>query len=397
MEKSYDKERIYYLFLVMLLFASILYNFLSQYYSFIKESFNFPLIFAILFLLFFVFLLFRYIINIISSQNNKTSFTFKYWRKNSKALKNLTNYINEITNEKNKNFIPIENRVAVFDFDGTLFSEKSPFYIQYYLYYLKMKKDHKDLLSQEPHKSIMHKLEQSFKIRSFIEPELEYKQPEAEALIFKGKTIPEFMEYVKNFTELPSPCYNNLKLKDMFFLPMIEIINYLLENDFNIYIISGTGRFFIREIIKDHINLPYEKIIGTDMNLIENSDKNSSEIFVFGGKIIKKMCLNTKVEYVNREIGIKPVLSFANSKSDIPLCDYVLSENEYKSQIYMVVADDIEREYGIDKKNEDGSVDTSKSDNLKKMWIKNGYKIISMRDDFDTIYGKNVKKNNVCF
>lgn len=393
MGKSYSKVKLYYFLLAILLFGSATVKYLSKHYSIIKE---YTLIPIFLFMLFSGILICGYLFSLFS-KNNKKSFDFKYWTKNSKALENIKNYISEITNPENKNFIPIDNRVAVFDFDGTLFGEKSPFYIQYYLYYLKMKKDHKNLLLQEPHKTVMHKLEESFKIKSFIEPELEYKQPEAEALIFKGTTISEFMEYVKTSCELPAPCFHNLKFKDMFFLPMIEIIDYLLEFDFNIYIISGTGRFFIREIIKNHINLPPDKIIGTDMNFIENSDINNPGNLVFGGKIMKKMCLETKVEYVNREIGIKPILSFANSKSDIPLCNYVLYENKYKSQVYMVVADDIEREYGMDIKNKDGNIDTTKSDNLKKMWISNGYNIISMRDDFDTIYGKDVTKNDIPF
>ena len=59
----------------------------------------------------------------------------------------------------------------------------------------------------------------------------------------------------------------------------------------------------------------------------------------------------------------------------------------------MVVADDIKREYGVDKIDENGKIDKSKSDKIKKKWKseKYGYNIISMRDDFKTIYGDDVK------
>ena len=58
----------------------------------------------------------------------------------------------------------------------------------------------------------------------------------------------------------------------------------------------------------------------------------------------------------------------------------------------MVVADDIKREYGVDKYDINGNLDTSKSDQIKNKWKSKeyGYKIISMRDDFKTIYGDNV-------
>ncbi len=268
-----------------------------------------------------------------------------------------------------------------------------------------MKNEHPELINQEPHKTVMAGLEESFKIGKFTYPDLEYTQPEAEALLFKGTSIKKFQEYVRNYTNKKSPCFNNLKLKDLFFLPMIEIINYLHLNDFKVYVISGTGRYFIREIIKNHVVIPDERIIGTDMNLIKSQIKENekkiadeklpfskNDEMVFGGKIIKKMIQLTKVRYIICEVGKKPVLSFANSNSDVQLCNYVLGDNKYKAQVYMVVADDIERDYGIDIKNEDGTIDTSKSDAIKQKWVSDNYNIISMRDDFDTIYGKNVTK-----
>ena len=99
---------------------------------------------------------------------------------------------------------------------------------------------------------------------------------------------------------------------------------------------------------------------------------------------------------IAREIGKIPVLSFGNSSSDIPVQNYVLSGKRYKREVYMVVADDIKREYGVDSFDDKGNIDTRKSDEIKKMWKseKYGYKIISMRDDFKTIYGDNVKLIN---
>lgn len=62
----------------------------------------------------------------------------------------------------------------------------------------------------------------------------------------------------------------------------------------------------------------------------------------------------------------------------------------------MVVADDIKREYGVDKYDSKGNLDTTKSDEIKRKWKSEeyGYKVISMRDDFKTIYGENVTLTN---
>ena len=127
------------------------------------------------------------------------------------------------------------------------------------------------------------------------------------------------------------------------------------------------------------------------LNEYLNFEKN--DYLIRNGNLIKKNVQLSKVRMIAREIGKIPVLSFGNSNSDIPLQNYVLSGKKYKREVYMVVADDIKREYGVDKIDEKGNLDTTKSDEIKKKWKseKYGYKVISMRDDFKTIYGDNVE------
>ena len=92
-------------------------------------------------------------------------------------------------------------------------------------------------------------------------------------------------------------------------------------------------------------------------------------------KLLIKNLKTNKVLQIAQEIGRKPVLSFGNSSGDV-------SMHEYKSAAFMLVADDEERDYG----------NSAKGEELKTKWEESGFNVISMKNDFLTIYGENVKK-----
>ena len=400
------KKRKYIFLIIFLIFFSFLYyliliqNSNSQINLSSKNLLLSP-IFQLLFPIIIIYLFFKY-----SSKNKRIKFNFKYWTLDSIALKNIINYVSNITNKNSENYIPKEDRIALFDFDGTIYGEKGPLYIEYYMYY-DFLKNNKQYLEIEPHKNIFPRLEKSCKIKKFIDPELDYEAIAAEAKIYKGFTIEEHKNFVRQFAEKNVKCFSNLKFKDMFYLPMIELVEFLQLNDFIVYIVSASDRFLIREYLKYHFKIPDQNVIASDVELMPKSEEKNFEktgklneylnfekndYLIRNGNLIKKNVNLSKVRMIAREIGKIPVLSFGNSSSDIPVQNYVLSGKNYRREAYMVVADDIQREYGVDSFDEKGNINTTKSDTIKRMWKseKYGYKVISMRDDFKTIYGDDV-------
>ncbi len=89
-----------------------------------------------------------------------------------------------------------------------------------------------------------------------------------------------------------------------------------------------------------------------------------------------------KVDAIVREIGQQPVLAFGNSSGDLAMEIYTISNNPRRSAAYMVLADDEVREYG----------DADSAEEKEKTYLELGIGIISMRDDFKTIYGDDVIK-----
>ena len=178
-----------------------------------------------------------------------------------------------------------------------------------------------------------------------------------------------------------------------FFYNMLEIIEYLQKNEFNIYIVSATDRYQVRSVIDGHINIPRSNVIGSDYELaainqrIEkgyNYKYNSNEKLILKGELLS---LNSKLNKINsiiRNIGRKPILVFGNSEGDGSMANYAISDNEYNSLAFMVLNDDSIRERG----------NQASADKMKELCDKNNWIPISMKNDWKTIYGLNVTKNN---
>ena len=348
-------------------------------------------------------------IYLTSSNDYYHEYTFHDWITNSPSLLTLQNYIKEITTNTNQNYIPIKDRIAVFDLDGTLIGEKAPTNILHTFYRDTVLTNY-TLYSDPKRQEILKKLNDSIEGK-IVDKDFEISLVKDIAKIFEFYTVDDYRNLIKKYLNIEAYNFNNLKFKDMYYKPMIEIIKFLQNNFFKIYIVSSSERFFVRELIKNFINIPPEQIIATDFILIgkeENITKfdyenlyhydylNSHTDYLIKSDMVGEFSMKfTKVRQIAKQLGRKPILSFGNSEEDASMHNYVIDGNKYKSLAFMIVADDIEREYGIDNFNEDGSINKTNSDNMKNMWRdksgKYGYQIISMRDDFKTIYGDNVK------
>ena len=165
------------------------------------------------------------------------------------------------------------------------------------------------------------------------------------------------------------------------------------ENDGIPYVVTATERNIVREVISGTLNIPPSYVIGTEYGYAatgqgEEADGDytfqPSDQIVFDGTYEGENAKTCKVDAIVREIGQQPVLAFGNSSGDLAMEIYTISDNPYKSAAYMVVADDEEREYG----------DAAGAEEKKQSYEEQGIGIISMRDDFKTIYGDDVVREN---
>ena len=321
-----------------------------------------------------------------STENDTTNY-IAHWTKNSTVEKSLRDYVTKVTNENDKeNFIPVEDRIAVFDMDGTLTCETYFTYYDTMMFIEYCLNDYKDKVSEEL-KEVARNIKPGYVADETLARNF--------AKAYAGMTMEEFYNYAVEFGKKKTDSFNNMRYIDNFYLPMAALVKYLYENKFTIYVISGTERTTTRAIvanspIKDYVER--RNVIGTDFEVkvkgheteLSNMDfkyENGDELVLTGGFIQKNLNANKSI-YVEREIGKRPVLAFGNSGSDTSMMNYTIdSRNPYEAKAYMVIADDNVREWGkqdYDKKAEE--------------YIAKGYIPISMKNDFAEIYEANITR-----
>ena len=313
------------------------------------------------------------------------------WNENAEARQQLISYMEAITKEGGADYIPVENRIAVFDFDGTLFCETDPNYFDYTLLVYRVLEDpeYKDQAS-EFEKMVANKIvDQNTNGTKYEELPMEHGQAVASA--FKGMTVDEFYAYIQEFKKQPMPSYEGMTRGGGFYEPMLQVIKYLEANDFRVYVVSGTDRFICRGLmLNSPLELPNYQIIGSDESVVAAKQagedglnytfEQGDDLYLGGDFIIKNLKMN-KVSVINKEIGVQPGLSFGNSTGDAAMANYTIGKNPYKSLAFMLCCDDLERE--------NGNVD--KAQKMADLCAEFGWIPVSMKNDWKTIYAEGVK------
>ncbi|MBO4546718.1 MAG: haloacid dehalogenase-like hydrolase, partial [Treponema sp.] len=317
--------------------------------------------------------------------SNSSKKALDLWTEQAPAKSALAEYVKALTNKNSPDFIPVQDRIAIFDFDGTLFCETHPTYFDFQLFIHRVLDDPSYTPTAE-----QKKMADDFIATGKVPPlGKEYEKSLASA--YKGFGLDEYCAYVKAFMQTEQPGYKNLIRQNAYYKPMVQIVDYLKQNGFTVYVSSGTNRLVLRALVCDALDLPPHQVIGSDNVLVaagqggkdglEYMFADGDQIFLGGDSVIKNLQLN-KVFSIIKEIGKRPVLAFGNSFTDASMLNYAIYGNKYKALAFMLCCDDLEREYGNLKK-----AQTARDNSEKYGWIP-----VSMRDDWTTIYGAGVEK-----
>jgi len=314
------------------------------------------------------------------------------WTADSEAKQALVDYVVSVTDPSEPTFIPVEDRIAVFDLDGTLFCETDPNYFDYTLLKYRVLEDqeYKDKASDFEREVASKIKEQNESGKSFSGLEVDHGK--AVSTAFAGMTVDEFNAYIQEFKKQAMPSYDGMKRGEGFYKPMVEVVEYLQLNGFTVYIVSGTDRLIVRGILWDNVlNIPNRQIIGSDEIIVSDNQNGADGLnyvftegdrLILGGQFLIKNLKMNKVSVIMQEIGQQPVLSFGNSTGDSSMAEYVTSGNKYPSLAFMLCCDDTERENGSE----------SKAAKMFDLCEEFDWVPVSMKNDWTTIYGAGVVK-----
>ena len=296
------------------------------------------------------------------------------------AKSQLKELVKGATCKRSPSYIPPEQRVAVFDLDGTLYSESYPVFFCFALYAHRVLEDP----AYKPTEEEVAVAKEA--LATGKTPPLSDK--DWVSTVFAGMKREEIREYVKRFVEEDQPGYTGLKRRDAFFKPMREVVKYLVDNGFKVFVVSGTDREITRGLA-EIIGVPMWQVVGTDNVLVFSKQKDETymqHIWERDEEVLqseKRTDINLqmkKVEAIINEIGVRPVIAFGNAMTDASMLNYAAFGKGGRA--FVLIPDDMEREYG----------NAAEAEKLRAACKTYGWIPVSMKDDWATIYGSDVKK-----
>jgi phosphoserine phosphatase len=320
---------------------------------------------------------------------------FQSWN-TCEALTALKTYVEDVTDPQSPNFISTEDRIATFDMDGTFVGELYPTYFEYNLLEYRVLDDasYRDKAPEDVREAAQA-------IRDFVRTgkalpdHFDMVHARAAAKAYAGMTIAEFDAYVKAYGAKPANGFTGMTYGQSFYRPMLEVFDYLKDNGFTYYVVSGSDRYICRALVES-IGIEPNRVIGMDVWLKSSGQgevagvdytMGQDEYLVRTDSLIIKNLKTNKVRQISQEIGKVPVLSFGNSGGDQAMHNYCLGNKKHRTAAFMLIADDEARDHA----------NREKALALGEKWRAAGYHVVSMRDDFRTIYGEGVEKVDFSF
>lgn len=283
----------------------------------------------------------------------------------------ILNFIGTVTDEDNPGFLPTEERVAVFDMDGTILLEKPDFVFFDFVIRRLMQQigGNPDLIQKQPYKAVH---EQDW---AYFEKLSLYGDDGLYGLLlyaFDGFTENQYRDSVRAFLSTVKDKRYQKPYNQLFFAPMLQLISYLHKKQFEVYIVSGSETEFIRAFCEDATRIPSRNVIGTTVlsRWVENGEDS---YFVREHRFVEPVNdeAGKPVNILNKTGNI-PVLAVGNSTGDYHMLEF--SKNAPISLQMIVNHDDSLREYHYE------------AEKMKKMCLDNGWKEISMKNDFRMIF-----------
>jgi len=318
----------------------------------------------------------------LTACGGKGSKAIAYWKADSPGMASLVSYVHAVSDERSESFVPEEERIAVFDMDGTLYGELFPTYFDECLLLHRLLHDESFTASPED-KEWAQSAEYAL-LCGEPEPDSPRSSAQMAAEAFRGFTVDAYRAYVRAFMSEPVTGFENMTYAEGFYLPMVALVQYLAEHGFTVFISSGSERSLARELISDTLGewIPHYRVIGSTFSL-EASGQGEKEgrkytyapddQVLLEGNLIQKNQRMNKVVTIMDEIGVAPLLVFGNSSGDLSMAQYAL---QHGGRAYMLLCDDTERDYG------NPETAASFAETCRAL----GFETISMRDEFETIY-----------
>jgi phosphoserine phosphatase len=276
--------------------------------------------------------------------------------------------------------VPVEDRLAVFDNDGTLWCEKPmPIQLDFILRRLvEMAEADPGLRERQPWKAA-HERDYGWLSQLVAE---HYAGDDSNMTVlaagilaaYDGISVEDFEAQADAFLRSAQHPTLGRGYLETAYRPMVELLDYLAANGFSNYIVSGGGRDFMRPISQQVYGIPRQRVIGSSAALAYISDER-------GGTITHNPEADSLVDGPQKPVriwsrtGRRPLLAAGNSNGDVPMLHFTQHPDKPSLRL-LVLHDDDEREFAY----------TTGAEQALDQAASDGWTVISVKQDWATVF-----------
>ncbi len=298
------------------------------------------------------------------------------------AKQAIFDFVRATTDRASPNYVAPEERIAVFDQDGTLWVEH-PMYSQV-VYCLDrvpavVAKQPK-LKNVEPFKTVLSGNREA--MSKLTMPDLE----KILAATLSGMTVEEFNAEVKKWLETARHPRWKRPYTELIYQPMLEVMRYLRDNGYKTYIVTGGGQDFVRVYAEQVYGIPPEQVVGSMGGTKLGYEKGGKPFLTKEPKLLLNDDHAGKPEGIHLMIGRRPYAAFGNSIGDQQMLEYT-GAGDGARLMMLVLHDDAQREYAYGPAQ--GLPDTKVGTFTQALYDeakKDGWSVISMKNDWKRIF-----------
>jgi phosphoglycolate phosphatase-like HAD superfamily hydrolase len=297
-----------------------------------------------------------------------------------KAKQSIVAFVNQVTQAGSPAFVPVPERIATFDNDGTLWCEQ-PMYVQAFFVFDQVKQmapQHPEWKTQEPFASVL---------KGDVKAALAGGEKAVAALMaaaHSGMTTEEFEKSVTDWLATAKHPKTGKLFTEMVFQPMLELLAYLRANGFKTFIVSGGGIEFMRPWTERVYGIPPEQVVGSSGGL-KYELRDGKPVIVKLPELVLNNDKEGKPVGIQRHIGRRPIAAFGNSDGDFQMLEWTTSGKGARFGL-IVHHDDAAREWAYDRESHIGKLDKGLDEAKTKGWT-----IVSMKDDWKAIHPQEKK------
>lgn len=299
------------------------------------------------------------------------------------AKQSIVTFVGKVTDPKSESYVKPEERIAVFDNDGTLWGEQ-PIYFQLAFVADRIKElapSHPEWKTQQPFKAILENDKEALAASGYDGLMKLLMTTHA------GMTQAEFQEIVTKWLATAKHPRFDRPYTEIIYQPMLELLTYLRANGFKTYIVSGGGIEFMRPWTEKVYGIPPEQVVGSSIKT-EFEMRDGKPVLVRESEIDFIDDKEGKPVGINTHIGRRPIAAFGNSDGDLQMLQWT-NAGDGANLMVLVHHTDAKREWAYDKDSHIGRLDKALVEANK-----NGWTVVDMKEDWKVVFPFEMKGND---